>query len=132
REATSGVAASIAVKPSYGLTDEQITDALRQSFDHAREDMHARALREQQVEAERMVSATESALAADGDLLSRDEAGPIRAELEELRRLAAGSDHRAIKSAIEGLNRLTEPFAARRMDRSIQRGLSGRRLEELK
>jgi molecular chaperone HscA len=132
KEATSGVAASVDVKPSYGLTDGQITDALRQSFDHAREDMHARALREQQVDAERMVAATEAALAADGDLLSAAEAAPIRAEVAELRRLAAGTDHRAIKSAIEGLNRLTEPFAGRRMDRAIHRGLTGRKLEELK
>jgi molecular chaperone HscA len=132
RESTSGVAASVAVKPSYGLTDDQITDALKQSFDHARDDMRARALREQQVEAQRMVDATEAALATDGDLLSPEEAKPIRAELEELKRLAAGSDPRAIKTAIEGLNHVTEPFAARRMDRSIQRALAGRRLEELK
>jgi molecular chaperone HscA len=132
REATSGVAAQVAVKPSYGLTDEQITEALRQSFDHAREDMHARALREQQVEAERMIAATESALAADADLLSAEELSPVRAGIEELRKLAAGRDHRAIKGAIEGLNGLTEPFAARRMDRSIQRALTGRRVEELK
>jgi molecular chaperone HscA len=132
REATTGIAASVMVKPSYGLSDEQITDALRQSFDHAREDMQARALREQQVDAERMIAATEAALAADEDLLTREEARPIRAELAELRRLAAGSDHRALKSAIEGLNRLTEPFAGRRMDRAIQRGLAGRKLEELK
>jgi molecular chaperone HscA len=132
REATTGIAASVMVKPSYGLSDEQITDALRQSFDHAREDMQARALREQQVDAERMIAATEAALAADEDLLTREEARPIRAELAELRRLAAGSDHRALKSAIEGLNRLTEPFAGRRMDRAIQRGLAGRKLEDMK
>jgi molecular chaperone HscA len=94
--------------------------------------MHARALREQQVEAGRMVDATEAALASDGDLLSPEETAPIRAEVAELRRLAGGSDHRAIKSAIEGLNQLTEPFAARRMDRAIHRGLTGKKLEELK
>lgn len=131
REATTGVEASVTVKPSYGLSDEQITRMLKDSFDHAREDVHARALREQQVEAERMIAATESALAVDGDLLQAQDARTIRAAVAELRALAAGADHRAIRSAIEDLNRLTEPFAERRMDRSIQRALSGRNVADV-
>jgi molecular chaperone HscA len=132
REATTGVEASVAVKPSYGLSDDQITRMLKDSIDHARDDVHARALREQQVHAQSMIAATEAALASDGDLLSPEESKPIRAGVEELRSLAAAADHRAIKAAIDGLNRLTEPFAARRMDRSIQRALAGKKLEELR
>ena len=131
REGSSGVAASVAVKPSYGLSDDQITQALKQSFDHSRDDMRSRALREQQVDAQRMIDATEAALSADADLLSKEEAALIRTELDQLRRLSADEDPRAIKSAIEGLNRLTEPFAGRRMDRSIHRALAGRKVEEL-
>jgi molecular chaperone HscA len=104
---------------------------LKDSIDHARDDVHARALREQQVHAQSMIAATEAALASDGDLLSAEEAKPIRAGVDELRSLAAGNDHRAIKASIDGLNRLTEPFAARRMDRSVQRALAGRKVDEL-
>ncbi|MGB5080903.1 MAG: Hsp70 family protein, partial [Burkholderiales bacterium] len=129
RESTTGVEAAIAVKPSYGLTDGQITQMLRDSFDHAKDDVHARALREQQVEGERMIEATEAALGEDGDLLSAEQLSAVRAELEALRRTLSCTDHRTIKSAIERVNRATEAFAGRRMDRSIKRALAGRKVE---
>ncbi len=131
RESTSGVEASVTVKPTYGLSDEQITQMLKDSYEHARDDVHARALREQQVEAERMIEATESALREDADLLSSEEQESIRAEIAALRRLAAGNDHRAIKMQVDRVNKATEPFASRRMDRSVQRALSGRTVASL-
>ncbi len=131
RESTSGVEASVTVKPSYGLSDEQITQMLKDSFEHARDDVHARALREQQVEAERMIEATASALREDADLLSPDELESIRAELAALRQLAGGTDHRAIKMQVDRLNKATEPFASRRMDRSVKSALSGRTVASL-
>jgi len=131
REATTGVEAAIAVKPSYGLTDEQITKMLRDSFDHAKDDVHARALREQQVEGERLLEATQSALREDADLLSKAERAEVDAELESLRKTLSCTDHRTIKSAVERLNRATDAFAGRRMDRSIKRALAGRKVESL-
>jgi len=129
REATTGVEAAIAVKPSYGLTDEQITQMLKDSFDHAKEDVHLRALKEQQVEGGRMLEATEAALREDTDLLSAEELAAVRAELEALRKTLSCTDHRTIKSAVERVNRATETFAGRRMDRSIKRALAGRKVE---
>jgi molecular chaperone HscA len=131
REAASGVEAAVAVKPSYGLADDEITRMLKDSFEHAKEDVHLRALREQQVEAERMREAVESALREDGDLLSAEESSTIDQALAAMHKEAAGSDHRSVKAAIEKLNRVTEPFAARRMDRSVQRGLTGKSLERI-
>ena len=129
RESATGVEAAIAVKPSYGLTDEQITQMLRDSFDHAREDVHLRALKEQQVEGGRMLEATEAALREDADLLSAEESAALRAELDALRKTLSCTDHRTIKSAVERVNRATEAFAGRRMDRSIKRALAGRKVE---
>jgi len=131
REATSGVESSVTVKPSYGLTDDQITQMLKDSYEHARDDVHARALREQQVEAERMIEATESALREDADLLSEEERQAVCAEIATLKQLAEGGDHRAIKLQIDRVNRATEPFATRRMDRSVTRALAGRSVESI-
>ncbi|HZF18628.1 MAG TPA: Fe-S protein assembly chaperone HscA, partial [Burkholderiales bacterium] len=131
REATTGVEAAIAVKPSYGLDDGQITQMLRDSFDHAKEDVHLRALKEQQVEGGRMVEATEAALREDADLLSAEESAALRSELEALRKTLSCTDHRTIKSGIERVNRASEAFAGRRMDRSIKRALAGRKVESL-
>ncbi|HZE10595.1 MAG TPA: Fe-S protein assembly chaperone HscA [Burkholderiales bacterium] len=131
REATTGVEAAIAVKPSYGLDDEQITRMLRDSFDHAKEDVHLRALKEQQVEGGRMLEATEAALHEDADLLSAEESAALRSELEALRKTLSCTDHRTIKSGIERVNRASEAFAGRRMDRSIKRALAGRKVESL-
>ncbi len=128
KETTSGVEAAVAVKPSYGLGDSDITRMLKDSFEHARDDVHLRALREQQVEGERMLEAVTAAMAADADLLEAAERAAIDAAVTELRLLVAGADHRAIKAAIERMNRDTEAFAARRMDRSVRQALTGRHI----
>ena len=131
RESSTGVEAAIAVKPSYGLSDEQVTQMLRDSLDHAKDDVHARALTEQRVEGERMLEATEAALREDADLLSAEESSALRSELEALRKTLSCTDHRTLKSGIERVNRASEAFAGRRMDRSIKRALAGRKVESL-
>jgi molecular chaperone HscA len=131
REATTGVEASVAVKPSYGLLDDDIARMLKDSFERAGEDMQLRALKEQQVEAEQMLAATAGALAADADLLSPEERTAIDVLIAELQQINAGTDHRAIKAKIDQVNRATEEFAARRMDQSIRRALAGRKLDEV-
>jgi molecular chaperone HscA len=131
KESTTGAEASVAVRPSYGLADADIERMLRDSFQHAREDMHARALAEHRVEAQRLIDATRSALALDSALLGEDERAAIEAATAELEKLAGGTDHRAIKQATEALNRVTGPFAARRMDEGIRRALAGRRIGSL-
>jgi molecular chaperone HscA len=130
-EATTGVEASVAVKPSYGLGDDDIARMLKDSFERAGDDMQARALREQQVEAAQMLSAIEVALQADATLLSAEERAAIDATVEKLKQANAGTDHHAIKAVIGELNRATEEFAARRMDQSIRRALAGRKLDEV-
>jgi molecular chaperone HscA len=131
REETSGVEASISVKPSYGLSDEQIAQMLSESFSTAEEDMRARSLRESRVEAERMVLATRSAVAADGDLLREGERAAIDALLAEVEATARGEDAHAIDAAIEALAKGTEGFAAERMNRGIRQALAGRSVEDV-
>ena len=131
REESSGVEASVSVKPSYGLADDQIARMLSESFTHAQGDMQERSLRESRVEAERLLLATRSALAADGDLLGADELGNIEALLTELETLRAGSDHHAIDAAVERLADATETFAAERMNRGIRQALAGKRVQDL-
>lgn len=131
REETSGVEAAVSVKPSYGLSDEQIARMLQEGFATAEADMKDRALREARVEAERMLLATQSALDKDGDLLSQAERQAIDALMQRLRDVAAGDDHHAIEAATQALAEGTEAFAAERMNRSIRDALSGRRLDEI-
>jgi molecular chaperone HscA len=131
REATTGVQAAVAVKPSYGLSDAEITQMLKDSFDHARDDVQLRVLKEQQVEGERMLDAVENALREDPDLLSPGESAAVRGELDALKKTLACNDHRTIKSAIEHMNRATVAFAGRRMDRAVKRALAGRKVESL-
>ena len=131
REASTGAEASVTVKPSYGLTDAEVERMLRDSVDHARDDMHARALQENRVEAERLIAATVSALATDGEMLSPQERGSIEEKVSLLKNLIPGADHRAIKQAADALNRATEEFAARRMDASVRRALAGQRIASL-
>ena len=130
-EKTTGAEASVAVKPSYGLADADIERMLRDSVDHAKEDVYARALAEQRVDGQRLLEATRSALAADEELLSDEERESIRAAMASVERLLPGTDHRAIKKAIEALNHATEDFAARRMDEGIKRALAGRKIGSL-
>ena len=131
REEGSGVEASIAVKPSYGLADEDIARMLSESFTTAEVDMKERALRESRVEAERMLLATRAAIAADGDLLEAQEAAAIEAMLQRLESVRQGSDHHAIDDAVEALAQSTEAFAAERMNRGIRQALAGRRVSEV-
>jgi len=131
REKSTGVAASVVVKPSYGLTDEEVANMLRDSFDHAQADRDARALAEQRVDAEALIGAIRAAIAQDGDLLSGEERSALETGLASLDAASRGTDHRALKSAVEALNRASEPFAARRMDRSVSSALAGRRLDEV-
>ena len=130
-EEASGVKSSIAVKPSYGLTDDAIATMLQQSFTSAGEDMRLRALREQQVEADRMILATRAALATDGDLLDELERETIESVMQRTVEARNGTDHRAVSAAVEALSAATEVLAARRMNRSIAQALTGRRVDEL-
>jgi molecular chaperone HscA len=131
REAHSGVEASVIVKPSYGLGDDEIAKMLQDSFTSADVDMKMRALREEQVEAERILLATQSALDSDGNLLSDTERAEIAALMDTVRQIGQGDDHDAIKAAVEKLGNGTEEFAARRMDRSVRAALAGKRLDEV-
>lgn len=132
RELSSGVEASIQVKPSYGLTDGEIARMLKDSFDYAGDDKAARALREQQVEAQRLLEAVQSALDVDGErLLDEEERLAIAAQMDTLRELAGGSDTAAIENQIKRLSQVTDAFAARRMDATVKAALSGRWLNEI-
>ena len=131
QEMSSGVHASITVKPSYGLSDDEVARMLQESFGAADADMLARELREQQVEAQRLSEATHNALAADGDLLDDTERAEVERLLAEMQSTAQGSDPAAIKRAIETLAQGTDEFAARRMDRSIRTALAGRRVDDV-
>lgn len=131
REESTGVEASITVKPSYGLSDEEVAAMLAEGMQSADADMRARSLREQQVEAGRLDEAVSAALSVDGDLLNAQERAAIDASLQQLRQIAAGEDPDAIRAAVSALSHETEHFAARRMDRSIRAALTGRKLDEL-
>lgn len=130
REMTSGAEASIVVKPSYGLTDEEIVRMLQEGNSSAEADMQARKLREEQVEAKRLLESTASALTQDGDLLSPEE----QAEIDRLARAVGsainGTDADVIHKAVEALSKGTEAFAERRMDRSICAALAGRSVND--
>ena len=130
REETTGVASSIEIKPSYGLTDNEIETMLRDSLTHAEEDVAARMLREQQVEADRVLEALTAALAQDGGLLSNEERTTIDVAMQNLQTARQGNDDRAIKKAIDEADKATSDFAARRMDQSIKQALTGHTLEE--
>ena len=132
REQSSGVGASIQVKPSYGLSDDEIATMLQSSFASAAGDMKLRALREQQVEADRLVEATRAALSADGDLLSAAERHQVDALVERLGAARLGEDLNAMRAALDALARGTEAFAARRMDRAVARALTGRKVEDVR
>jgi len=131
REENSGVEAAIEVKPSYGLSDDEVARMLRDGFASAEADMQARSLRESKVEAERLLLATRAALAADGDLLDTPRRQSIDDRLVELERASAGDHAAAIDAAIEALASSTEAFAAERMNRSLRDALTGKRVEEV-
>ncbi|WP_310461592.1 Fe-S protein assembly chaperone HscA [Sphaerotilus sp.] len=131
REQGCGVEASIVVKPSYGLSDDQVANMLRESFTEAEGDMHRRKLTEARVEAERMILATSAALQADGDLLDEDERTRIDLLLTALADTARGDYADATEAATKALADGTENFAALRMNRGIQQALTGRRLDDV-
>lgn len=132
RELASGVEASIQVKPSYGLTDGEIARMLQDSFKNAGDDKVARVLREQQVDAQRLLEAVEAALLADGErLLDADERMAIDAQIEQLRDLMDGTDGLAIEQQTKRLTQVTDAFAARRLDATVKAALAGRSLDEI-
>ena len=132
RELTSGVESSIQVKPSYGLTDGEIARMLQDSFKNAGDDKVARVLREQQVDAQRLLEAVEAAILVDGErLLDADERIAIDAQIGQLRDLMAGNDGLAIEQQTKRLSQLTDAFAARRLDATVKAALAGRSLDEI-
>ncbi|MEP4101878.1 Hsp70 family protein, partial [Paraglaciecola sp.] len=131
-EKSSGVKADIQVKPSYGLDDTEIADMLKASMEHAQDDMQARMLKEQQVEAARVYETLTAALHADGAaLLNTSEKQVIEQGLAELQALAEGSDKDAIKAGIEHVDKLSQVFAERRMDQSIKNAFSGQSVDQI-
>lgn len=129
RELSSGVQAQIEVKPSYGLGDDEIAQMLKSSFEFAQDDMMARQLREQQVEALRLIESVEAAMQVDSALLNADELAVIEKELGSLRELAKTDKLRDIEKGIETLGEATADFAAKRMDEGIRKALTGRTIE---
>lgn len=130
-EKSTGVQANIQVKPSYGLTDDQVAQMISGSMQYARQDMQQRLLREQQVEAERVLEAVSAALATDAALLNEHELATIREALRQLAEVKQQGDTAAIKAVIEHTNQLTDDFAARRMDKSIRLALQGHKVDEV-
>jgi molecular chaperone HscA len=132
-EQTSGVQAHITVKPSYGLSDNEIEGMLRDSMDHAEDDMKARRLREQQVEADRVLEALQAAMQKDADsFLSDEERSAIEQAAAELAALRNDSDHRAIKIAIEKLESVSKVYVDRRMNANIRKAMAGHAVDEFK
>lgn len=132
REQTSGVESHIVVKPSYGLSEDEIVDMLESSFKAAESDKQSRNLQEARVDAERLLEAIATALNRDGAaLLSEAERKEIETSTEKLRRLSKAEDSHAIRSAVEALNHATEEFAARRMNASVRQALAGQNLNTL-
>ncbi|MDS4013335.1 MAG: Fe-S protein assembly chaperone HscA [Candidatus Accumulibacter sp.] len=131
RELASGIETGVVVKPSYGLSDDEIAAMLKDSLTHVKDDAQLRALQEARVEAQRLIEAVGSALVADGDLLTVEERARIEHGLAELRKAAAGDNRRQLVVAMDDLEAETKEFAARRMDRSIRRAFAGRNISEL-
>ena len=132
RELGSGVEATIQVKPSYGLTDGEIAKMLKDSFQYASDDKVARVLREQQVDAQRLIEAVQAALDVDGDrLLDAEERMVIELQMQDLAQLLKGTDGYAIEQQTKRLSQVTDAFAARRMDLTVKAALSGRNLNEI-
>ena len=130
-EKTTGVQSSIQVKPSYGLTDDEIANMLKASMENAKEDIQARLLAEQCVEAERVLESVRSALAQDYDLLDDDELSAVKNAIISLEQLKQQDDSLAIKQGIKALDLATQEFAARRMDKSIRTALAGHSVDDI-
>ncbi|ELY7488824.1 Fe-S protein assembly chaperone HscA [Cronobacter turicensis] len=130
-EKSTGVEASIQVKPSYGLTDGEIANMIQDSMSFAEQDVKARMLAEQKVEAARVLESLDGALKSDGALLSATERGAIDDAMAQLRAAADGDDASAIEDAIKNTDKQTQEFAARRMDESIRQALKGHSVDEV-
>ncbi|MBK1678841.1 Fe-S protein assembly chaperone HscA [Rhodocyclus tenuis] len=131
REQSSGVEASVVVKPSYGLSDDEIASMLKGSLEHSRDDAFRRALKEAQVEAQRLIEAVQSALKSDGELLSAEERVRVETAIAALQAAALAENRRQITVTMDALDAETKAFAARRMDKNIRRALAGRSIDEL-
>ena len=131
RETTAGVEASIAVKPSYGLSDDEITAMLKDSLAHSQDDALRRAVKEAQVEAQRMIEAVQSALKSDAGLLDEAQRTNIESLITQLQAAALGEDRSAINAAINALDAGTRDFAAHRMNESIRRAFAGQQVDAL-
>ena len=131
REQSKGIEASVTVKPSHGLTDDEIARMLADGVASADTDAQMRMLREQQVEARQLVESTQAALAQDGDLLSDQERAAIDSQIEQTMALLDSADVEAVRTSYERLSKVTDDFASRRMDRSIRAALTGRTLDEI-
>jgi molecular chaperone HscA len=132
KEQHSGVEANINVKPSYGLSDVDITTMLQDGFSHAADDVQDRALREELVDAKRLIEAVDAALAEDQHLLDEDELDVIARKLKALKELIGSArDTQVLRRSVESLSKATDDFAARRMNESIKKALSGKKIEEI-
>ena len=131
RELTSGAEAHITVKPSYGLSDDEVANMLKDSMAHTKDDALRRALKEAQVEAQRLIEAVQSALKSDGELLMPEQFSKIESAIAKLQTTALGDDRRQISQAMDDLEVDTKEFAARRMDNTIRRAFSGKRIDDL-
>ncbi|UPS61565.1 Fe-S protein assembly chaperone HscA [Providencia rettgeri] len=130
-EKSTGIEASIQVKPSYGLTDNEISNMIKDSMTNAQDDLNARRLAEQKVEAARVLESLTSALAQDGNLLTPEEESEIDNAVNELIKAVEGTDPIVIENAIKQLDKQSQEFAARRMDTSIRQALSGHSVDEI-
>lgn len=128
RELRSGVETSVTIKPSYGLTDGEVAKMLQESFASANQDMQIRALKEEQVEAERILLATQSAIEHDTALLTQPELEAIQSLMDKVREAMHSEDHGDLKASVSALADGTEEFAARRMDQSVRSALAGKKL----
>ena len=131
RELTSGVESSIVVKPSYGLSDDEVTNMLKDSMAHTKDDALRRALKEAQVEAQRLIEAVQSALKSDADLLSEEQLVKLEGAISRLQIASLGDNRRHITLAMDELEAETKEFAAQRMDKSIRNAFSGKSIEEI-
>jgi molecular chaperone HscA len=131
RETTTGVEQAVEVKPSYGLDDEQVEAMLLDALDRGEEDLEARRLSEEKVEAERLLLATRKALAADADLLAEGERAKVESSMAELARAMEGSSATLVHARAEALDRATHDWAGRRMDRAVARAIGGKALGDV-
>jgi molecular chaperone HscA len=130
RELTTGLEQSIQVKPTYGLSEDEVEAMLIESIEHAEADVSERFVREWRVEGDRILASLESAFAVDGELLSAPERAAIEERMQGLRGAMRGDDYLAIKAWIESVDAASKPFAERRMDKHIKKAMAGHRVDE--